>query len=65
MGLEIFQLISGQKVCHYLSGDKGEVGQSKRWQTVTRGEGVQNIFISLKWEVIINDMGWKILKTEK
>ena len=22
-GLEIFQLISGEKVCHYLSGDKG------------------------------------------
>ena len=22
-GLEIFQLISGKKVCHYLGGDKG------------------------------------------
>ena len=25
-GLEIFQLISGQKVCHYLGGDKGGRG---------------------------------------
>ena len=29
-GLEIFQSISGQKVCHYLGGDKGEGGQGKR-----------------------------------
>ena len=42
-GLEIFQLISGQKVCHYLRGDKGGGGSR---QTVTkcgsRGEGVKN-----------------------
>ena len=25
-GLEIFQLILGQKVCHYLGGDKGGRG---------------------------------------
>ena len=25
-GLEILQLLSGQKVCHYLGGDKGEGG---------------------------------------
>ena len=25
-GLENFQLISGQKVCHYLGGDKGGRG---------------------------------------
>ena len=25
-GLEIFQLISGQKVCHYLGSDKGGRG---------------------------------------
>ena len=30
IGLEIFQLISGQKVCHYLGGDKGGGGQGKR-----------------------------------
>ena len=30
-GLEIFQLISGQNVCHYLGDDKGE-------QTVTNGD---------------------------
>ena len=29
-GLETFQLISGQKVCHYLGGDKGGGGQVKR-----------------------------------
>ena len=29
-GLEIFQLISGQKVCHYLGGDKGG-GGVKNW----------------------------------
>ena len=29
-GPEIFQLISGEKVCHYLSGDMGEGGQGKR-----------------------------------
>ena len=34
-GLEIFQLISGQKVCHYLGGDKG--GRGSR-QTVTNGD---------------------------
>ena len=34
-GLEIFQLISGQKVCHYLGGGKG--GRGSR-QTVTNGE---------------------------
>ena len=34
-GLEIFQLISGQKVCHYLGGDKG--GRGSR-QTVTIGD---------------------------
>ena len=40
IGLEIFQLISGQKVCHYLGGDKGEVDQDKQvWQL---GEGVKN-----------------------
>ena len=25
-GLEIFQLISGEEVCHYLGGDKGGKG---------------------------------------
>ena len=43
IGLEIFQLISGQKVCHYLDGDKGG-GKSR--QTVSNGgkggEGVNN-----------------------
>ena len=34
-GLEIFQLISGQKVCHYLDGDKG--GEESR-KTVTNGD---------------------------
>ena len=34
-GLEIFRLISGQKVCHYLGGDKGEGGPR---QTVTNGD---------------------------
>ena len=34
-GLEAFQLISGQKVCHYLGGDKGERGSR---QTVTNGD---------------------------
>ena len=34
-GLEIFQLISGQKVCHYLGGDKGGGGSR---QTVTNGD---------------------------
>ena len=34
-GLDIFQLISGQKVCHYLGVDKGG-GESK--QTVTKSE---------------------------
>ena len=29
-GLEIFQLISGQNVCHYLGGDKGGGGKGKR-----------------------------------
>ena len=38
LGLEIFQLILGQKVCHYLGGDKGGWGQGKQWQRVTRGE---------------------------
>ena len=42
-GLEIFQLISGQKVCHYLGGDKGGGGSR---QTVTNGDkggrGVKN-----------------------
>ena len=43
-GLEDFQLISGQKVCHYLGGDKGGVGSR---QTVTNGDkgggGVKNL----------------------
>ena len=43
IGLEIFQLISGQKVCHYLDGDKGG-GWSR--QAVTKsdkgGGGVKN-----------------------
>ena len=42
-GLEIFQLILGQKVCHYLGGDKGGGGSR---QTVTNGDkwgrGVKN-----------------------
>ena len=42
-GLEIFQLISGQNICHYLGGDKGEGGQGKRWKTVTRGGGGSKI----------------------
>ena len=29
-GLQIFQLISGQNVCHYFCGDKGGGGQGKR-----------------------------------
>ena len=29
-GLEIFQLLSGQKVCHYLGGDKGGGGVKNR-----------------------------------
>ena len=33
--LDIFQLILGQKVCHYLGGDKGG-GESR--QTVTNGD---------------------------
>ena len=33
--LEIFQLISGQNVCHYLGGDKGAGGSR---QTVTNGD---------------------------
>ena len=41
--LEICQLISGQKVCHYLGGDKGGGGSR---QTVTNGDkgggGVKN-----------------------
>ena len=41
--LEIFQLISGPKVCHYLGDDKGG-GRSR--QTVTNGDkgggGVKN-----------------------
>ena len=44
-GLEIIQLISGQKVCHYLGNDK-EGGGSR--QTVTKGdkgEGVSRIGI--------------------
>ena len=41
--LEIFQLITGQKVCHYLGGDKGGGGQDKRWQMVTRGRGIKNL----------------------
>ena len=32
-GLEIFQLISGQKVCYYLGGDKEDGGSR---QTVTK-----------------------------
>ena len=39
-GLEIFQLISHQKFCHYLGGDKGGGGSG---QTVTRGDGVQKL----------------------
>ena len=42
-GLEIFQQISGQNVCHYLGGDKGGGGPR---QTVTNGDkgggGVKN-----------------------
>ena len=34
-GLEIFQIISGQKVCHYLEGDKGGGGSR---QTVKNGD---------------------------
>ena len=34
-GLEIFQLISGQKVCHYLGGAKRGVGSR---QTTTNGD---------------------------
>ena len=34
-GLEILQLLSGQKVCHYLGGDKGGGGSR---QTVTNGD---------------------------
>ena len=34
-GLEIFQLISGQKVCHYLGGDNGGGGSR---QTVINGD---------------------------
>ena len=34
-GLEIFQLMSSQKVCHYLCGDKGGGGLR---QTVTNGD---------------------------
>ena len=44
-GIEIFRLISCQKVCHYLGGDK-EGGGSR--QTVTigdKGEGVPKIGI--------------------
>ena len=42
-GLEIFSLISGQKACHYLGGDKE--GSRGTRQTVTngdKGEGVEN-----------------------
>ena len=35
ISLEIFQLISGQKVCHYLGGDKG--GRGSR-QMVANGD---------------------------
>ena len=34
-GLEIFQLLLGHKVCHYLGGDKGGGGSR---QTVTNGD---------------------------
>ena len=44
-GLEIFHLISGQKVCHYLGGDKGG-GMSR--QTVTREGGGQKLGF-LQW----------------
>ena len=52
--LEMFQLMSGQKVCHYLGGDKGGGGSR---QTVTNGDkggwGVKNWdfrdYILFKW----------------
>ena len=37
--LEICQLISGQKVCHYLDGDKGGRGVKANGE---KGEGVKN-----------------------
>ena len=43
-GPQIFQLISGQNVCHYLGGDKGGGGSR---QTVTKCDKGGNIFGSI------------------
>ena len=40
--LEIFQLISGKKVCHYLGGDKGGAKSKQMVTNGEKGEGVKN-----------------------
>ena len=39
-GLEIFQLFSSQKICHYLRGDKGKGGSRQTVTKCDKGEGV-------------------------
>ena len=39
--LEIFQLISGQKIYHYLVGDKGGGGLRQTVIKCDKGEGIQ------------------------
>ena len=42
-GLKIFQLISGQKVCHYSGGDKGGRGSRQMMTNGDKGKrGVKN-----------------------
>ena len=40
--LEICQLMSIQKVCHYLGGDKGGEGSRQTVTNSDKGEGVKN-----------------------
>ena len=40
-GLEILQLLSGQKVCHYLGGDKGGGGLRQMATNGDKGDGGQ------------------------
>ena len=44
-GLEILKLLSGQKVCHYLSGDKGGGGSRQTVPKGDKGEGVSRVGI--------------------
>ena len=51
-GLEIFRLISGRKVCHFLGGDKGEgikANGDKRWQG-GRGVKIRNFYGDIFFE---------------